>query len=151
MTDQPRSNASRPRKGRWVVGLILLSMIGVWRLWPRSDARFIGKWASHTNGNSASDSFVTLRSDGSGRTDYLVGSVGPVEYEWSVADGRLLMGTRSPSKRRLLRFFTPLYKLMGVTLYEDVWTMKIHDVQENTIELSPPSPYPPVTLRRLPE
>jgi hypothetical protein len=68
--EPPQANPSWKRWRRLVVAFVLVLMSTVlWWYWPRGDARFVGKWALFRDRESSPFSIVTLRANGTGKSD----------------------------------------------------------------------------------
>jgi hypothetical protein len=155
----PRDQSQAPveskprRRRRWLIALILLFVLSAycWWNWPRGDPRFVGKWASYYEGFPESSVTLTLRNDGTGRSDYSGTTPSHFEYEWSVFDGNFVIGTQSKPKSFVLRLLEPVFRLGGKRVYTDADVMTIEDVQPDVIQLRRPNHVKRMTLRRLPE
>ena len=140
------------KRRRWLIVafVLVLASLGTWWQWPRGDARFVGKWASYIEGSDAAQAYLTLRSDGSGRTVQASGR-NPVVYEWTVSNNEFVIGTRSPSKSKILELIRPLFRRQGSDVY--IWSdvMQILEASPNEIRLGRAGTDMRMILRRVAE
>lgn len=68
------------RRRRWIIAglLLLMTCFAGWRLWPRGDARFVGKWTLHSL-------VVDLKSSGGGSATDATGKTVPIRW-WVETD-----------------------------------------------------------------
>jgi hypothetical protein len=135
MSQIPTPNRKRRR---WIVATAIAIAAFVWWLWPRADARFVGRWAAYNNTNSFNPiCFIELRSNGRGHTVFSDGSPSD-DFFWSVEGGELRTGLADgPIWQTILRqFFARLWmKLTNRSYMQGVHRLRVEKVGENEIRL----------------
>jgi hypothetical protein len=111
----------------------------VWWLWPRADARFVGRWEAYNSNTSVPQPVCTIErfSNGRGRTTFADGS-SPDDFCWYVDGDRFRSNlVAGPVWQTMFRqMFARLWmKLSGSPFIPGVHEMRIEHVDENVIRL----------------
>ncbi|OAI54127.1 hypothetical protein AYO47_03495 [Planctomyces sp. SCGC AG-212-M04] len=122
----------KPKRGRWrwlVASLVLLAIVVTWRLWPRSDARVLGKWLEPTGKT------MILSDDGLCEVDGR-----RAEFRWWVSGSYLMVDISTRSHRPLERALAMAARLapssLASTISPKVGRWLIDDVEPDSFTIS---------------
>jgi hypothetical protein len=138
---QSMSQSPKPdrRRRRWVVVLAIVFVAFVWWLWPRADARFVGRWEIYNTSNPGSSlvGVMVMHANGRGQTEFADGT-GTEGFFWTVNGDAFQTGALDgPLWQAIFRqFFARLWmKLTGTPDMRGVHELRIDRVTENEISL----------------
>jgi hypothetical protein len=139
MNEKP---SPKRRCRRWTAGILIAALALAWWLWPRADARFVGRWEAYNSNTSVKQPvcIIELSSNGRGRTTFSDGS-SPDDFFWSVEQNHFRSNVISGPVWQTIfrRFFARLWmKLTGTPDMQGVHELRIEKAAEKEIRLMSP-------------
>jgi hypothetical protein len=147
------TSVPKHRRRRYVVAIMVAFALLAWWLWPRADARFVGRWEAHNGDETVTQPacVIELRSNGRGRTTFTDGS-GPDDFVWSV-DGEFYRTglIDGPVWQTMFRkLFAKIWmKLTGNPYLQGVYELRIEQIADDEIKLMSSEKDATVIFRRV--